>query len=160
MWARGHGNGNKSTNLFFEGDIIYSYGCHAPLARRVNSALFLVTTKKWTKTTSTKHMPAVYRAIAALSYDIIYHVHDVTANDPSAHADNYEAMLAEVENTLNKAGRSRLRENYVWRLQDAQQLLINAGNYAADFDVQSHTTRAEKLRVDVRLRLAAASKAG
>lgn len=55
--------GGKLTPLFIEGDTIYSYGKHFPLARRNADGTFWVNPDKYSVTTS-KHQSMVRGAIA------------------------------------------------------------------------------------------------
>lgn len=63
-FANGATSGNNSNrSLFIEGDTIYSYGYHFPLARRNADGTFWVNPDKYSVTTS-KHQSMVRGAIA------------------------------------------------------------------------------------------------
>jgi hypothetical protein len=62
-FAKGATKG-KGSNLFIEGDTIYSYGQHFPVATRLPSG-FWVTDKKYSQSTS-RHVSLVRQAIAKL----------------------------------------------------------------------------------------------
>lgn len=54
----------KSNSMFIEGNVIYSYGKHFPLAIRVSKG-FLINTDKYSVTTS-KHQKLVKRHLATI----------------------------------------------------------------------------------------------
>lgn len=63
-FANGATSGNNSNrSLFIEGDTIYSYGYHFPLARRNADGTFWVNPDRYSVTTS-KHQSMVRGAIA------------------------------------------------------------------------------------------------
>ena len=62
LWASGNKTSGKGSNFFFEGDTIYSYGYHFPIARRVNENLYLITQRGYSVSTS-KHISYTRRAI-------------------------------------------------------------------------------------------------
>lgn len=87
VWANASQEEGRSHNgnLWFSGATIYSY--RTPIARRMpGGRVFLVTSERYSITTSGKHMPAVHRAIA--SGATVFQVPDVAANDHAAHTRN------------------------------------------------------------------------
>lgn len=54
----------KSSSMFIEGNVIYSYGKHFPLAARVSTG-FLINTDKFSVTTS-KHQTLIKRHLAPI----------------------------------------------------------------------------------------------
>ena len=62
LWASGSKASGKGSNFFFEGDIIYSYGMHFPIARRVTEGFYLITERGYSNSTS-KHIYYTRRAI-------------------------------------------------------------------------------------------------
>lgn len=81
MFAEGATSGSTD-NLFIEGDTIYSYGHHFPIARRIGQNKFLFTTKGYSQTTSV-HKGRVMRALERAGYDVAL-VEDVTEDLPLA----------------------------------------------------------------------------
>lgn len=67
IWANGQKASGKGSNLFFEGDTIYSYGRHFPIARRVvmgnGDVHYIVNPARYSVSTS-KHQTYVRGAIA------------------------------------------------------------------------------------------------
>jgi hypothetical protein len=62
LWASGNKASGKGSNFFFEGDTIYSYGHHFPIARRVNENFYLITQRGYSVSTS-RHISYTRRAI-------------------------------------------------------------------------------------------------
>jgi hypothetical protein len=62
LWASGNKESGKGSNFFFEGDTIYSYGHHFPIARRVNENFYLITQRGYSVSTS-RHISYTRRAI-------------------------------------------------------------------------------------------------
>lgn len=66
-FVNGATSGNNSNrSLFIEGDTIYSYGRHFPLARRLGGGDFWVNPDRYSVTTS-KHQSLVRRTIGKFS---------------------------------------------------------------------------------------------
>jgi hypothetical protein len=59
----------EAGHLFIDGDTIYSYGHHFPIARRIAPNKFLFTTKGYSQTTAV-HKGRVMRALERAGYDI------------------------------------------------------------------------------------------
>ena len=66
LWASGNKASGKGSNFFFEGDTIYSYGNHFPIARRINENLYLITQRGYSVSTS-KHISYTRRAIPSFA---------------------------------------------------------------------------------------------
>jgi hypothetical protein len=62
LWASGSKQSAKGSNFYFEGEIIFSYGDHFPIARRVSEDLYLITDRGYSVTTA-KHKNYVRQAI-------------------------------------------------------------------------------------------------
>lgn len=60
----------RDGRIFIDGDTIYSYGYHFPIARRINPTTFELTTKKYSVTT-TKQTSTVHRALARHGFTVI-----------------------------------------------------------------------------------------
>lgn len=60
---------NSNRSLFIEGDTIYSYGRHFPLARRNADGTFWVNPEKYSVTTS-KHQSLVRGTIAKSGFSV------------------------------------------------------------------------------------------
>jgi hypothetical protein len=62
LWASGNKASGKGSNFYFEGDTIYSYGSHFPIARRINEGFYLITKRGYSVSTA-KHISYARRAI-------------------------------------------------------------------------------------------------
>lgn len=62
LWTTGTKERAKGSNFFFEGDTIFSYGNHFPIARRINENLYLITERGYSVSTS-RHICYTRRAI-------------------------------------------------------------------------------------------------
>ena len=62
FWANKVQTIGKSNNMFFNNDIIYSYGYHFPIAKHINNNLILFTSKGYSVSTS-KHLSITRLAI-------------------------------------------------------------------------------------------------
>jgi len=62
LWASGNKTSGKGSNFYFEGDTIFSYGSHFPIARRVNENFYLMTQRGYSVSTS-RHISYTRRAI-------------------------------------------------------------------------------------------------
>lgn len=60
----------RSNSMFIDGDTIYSYGYHFPIATRVNSKLYLFNCNHYSNTTA-KHKNEVLSAIATNDAQVI-----------------------------------------------------------------------------------------
>lgn len=62
LWASGNKASGKGSNFYFEGDTIYSYGNHFPIARRISESFYLITQRGYSVSTS-RHICYTRRAI-------------------------------------------------------------------------------------------------
>ena len=128
---------NKQGNLYFEGDTIYSYGSHFPIARHIfNKAgdhAVLFTTATYSVTTSA-HCSAVRSSIP--SGIPVFHVPEVypdtrTAN--GSHEENLKHYAKTTEEHVAKCARSRLSFNKEWHHEQAEKLRREALAYCKFF---------------------------
>lgn len=62
LWTTGTKTSGKGSNFFFEGDTIYSYGHHFPIARRISEGFYLITERGYSNSTS-RHISYTRQAI-------------------------------------------------------------------------------------------------
>ena len=132
---------NRQGNLYFTGDIIYSYGSHFPIARHVANEAgergVLLTTATYSVTTSS-HCSAVRSAIP--SGIPVFHVPNVchgrysgselTADD---HASNLGDYAERIEKNVITSARARLSYTKEWNHEHAACLRDEAIAYCAFF---------------------------
>jgi len=71
VYASGGTEGSaREGRIFIEGDTIYSYGHHFPIAKRINPTTFEFNTRKYSLTTS-KQQGVVRRALSSRGFTII-----------------------------------------------------------------------------------------
>lgn len=71
-WAHGLSKNGRSSNLYFEGPVIYSYGEHFPIARIHNGTVY-VTDRKYSQTTSC-HVSISISAVSHLNHVFVHYV--------------------------------------------------------------------------------------
>jgi hypothetical protein len=80
VWAQQEQHEGRTKSMSFRGQYIYSYA--TPIARIVDSKdgekVALITNERHSITTSSKHMPAVYRAVTHLPH---YYVKSLASNE-------------------------------------------------------------------------------
>ncbi len=130
---------NPQGNFYFDGDTIYSYGGHFPIARHVTNVrgekAVVITTRRYSNTTAS-HVSAVRRAIPddVKRFDVVnvrpqsYRVNEVD------HEQNMGAFVSEAKEALETAKRSRTYG--LNKLDTAFGLLRDAKSYAKFFDLE------------------------
>lgn len=126
---------NAGRNLYFEGDTIFSYGGHFPIARHVKQGrkdAVLFTTKGYSVTTS-GHKSSVRQAIPDTA--TVFSVPRVGSewSDNVGHVENLAHFVTESKDSLGKAGRARA--NGKWALDAAFAFRDTARQYAKFFKV-------------------------
>ncbi len=162
---------NKQGNFYFNGDTIYSYGAHFPIARHVTHkkrACILFTTQTYSNTTS-GHIASVRGAIHGLGVPV-FHVPFIERrlSDTISHADNWTDYTSRLNDLAKKIGKARRwRDSY---LAEFGALVTEANAYAKFFGLRKsikgdHATIANeyaknqaKIEADNRRRVAQAQR--
>lgn len=102
LWWEGKRETAKSSNgnFWFSGDTIYSY--RTPIARKLPECT-LVTSRKYSMTTSCKHMPQVFRA----GRGTLFFVPDVCPVGERGHQSNLNHLIQEYTDAIATARRAR-----------------------------------------------------
>lgn len=106
-YAQGQQNG-KTGNMFIEGDTIYSYGRHFPIATRLKEGVYFVTTRRYSPTTQ-RHTAHVRLALKGAT---LLYVSNPREPDREA---QIAVNLKEIDGLTVKARRARTertREHY------------------------------------------------
>lgn len=114
-FASGAEKGNGS-NMFIEGDVIYSYGFHFPIARRLNYNTVLYTSKGYSNSTA-KHKNHVLGALIDANYKI------VTVENPKEPLTNetLEQIYDDLLDLILKEKRSRkYKDHYRSQIESRQ----------------------------------------
>lgn len=126
VWAQRSQEEGRSHNgnFSFSGDTLYSYS--TPIGKFVEvpekGYAVLVTSRRYSRTTSGKHMPALHRALSSEGYRNEFEVPCVAPHGPSDHAANLAHLVNEFEDRANKA----LRARDDWRLGRLDDDLVEA----------------------------------
>lgn len=105
---------NRRASFYFEGDTIYSYGGHFPIAKHVEhkgEKAILFTTRHYSPSTS-GHCNMVLNALRHKQSDII-RCYNPAAIGEHDHKSNLKEMRERCEETLNKALRSRTQTDWL-----------------------------------------------
>lgn len=130
-WAhrRGLNERNPQGNFYYNGDTIYSYGGHFPIARLLPDNTVLMTTRTYSNTTA-KHIAEVRYAIGHMRR---FNVPDVMSGK---HKENLKWYSDEIARLASKAKNARR-----WKFQAIRALnaeLQEANEYAAHFKLKTH----------------------
>lgn len=124
-WANQTQPEGKCGNIFFEGPTIYSYGHHFPMATFTDKNIVLMTTGKYSVSTS-GHVSMVRRA---LPHDIrVLDVPDVARPNHKANLSSFQARIDQEVETL-----TRCRQGADWRLATIARLVEDARVYRDTF---------------------------
>src|SRR6266566_4959977 len=130
-------------NLYFEGDTIYSYGSHFPIARHVSNrkqSAVLFTTRTYSVTTS-GHCSAVRSAIpsSALVFsvsELSYIGQDYKNSEANEHKKNIADYLKRIETAVITSARARSSWKKEYSQKDAVSLLVELKAYGKFFQVK------------------------
>lgn len=129
VWAQQSKPEKRAGNVFFEGETIYSYGRHFPIARFVSHKgrrAVLFTTQTYSVTTS-GHLSYVHGALHGLEYPV-FSVYDPAGTPQSEQVrTDYRQR---VDTLTVKAGTARTRAD---SLMSSAQALANEANKCAEF---------------------------
>ena len=136
LWASAAQDSARSGSVFFEGDTVYSYGRHWPLARICRGAggtLVLTNSRRYSVTTA-KHQGMACGAVGDMRQTAVPVVEDRGAD---GHAVNLAYLTAKIATRLDRAARA-MQTRTVERARDAARQLHNdRADYATFFEVES-----------------------
>lgn len=114
-WAHEHSMPKGGfSRMFFQGDTIYSYGYHFPIARHYKGVILFTT--QTNSVTTAKHISAVSRAI---SHKNIVYCYEIPQYPPftSAHESNINHWKREIESLLRSITKARKKEIYIGKIE-------------------------------------------
>lgn len=128
LWAhKTQSSARNGRNFYFEGDTIYSYGSHFPIARHVEfngKHYVLFTTRSYSATTA-KHVNLVRRAVSHLT---VFNVNNVLSyGGQPEHSQNVADYRDRVKDLAAKSKRARQNKGLIATF--AIDLLTEANNY-------------------------------
>lgn len=164
-WANKTGRHRKGHNMFYEGDTIYSYGYHFPIARHMTTPdgrnVVLFTTDSYSVSTA-KHLTITARACRHLRVFHVPHMRD--GIDGLDHVRNVTAYIRRITDALEKA--KRARKYGPGHLRTAEIITEEARAYIETFQVGGyenfnwdHDALVEGVREATRIQLEASERA-
>jgi len=131
-WANQTKPSAKGSNLFFEGDTIYSYGYHFPIAKIYHDpykeAVILFTSEGYSSTTA-KHKSYTWQAL----HQNVITVPHVIATTLRDHQENIDYLVKSIADYIEKA--KRAVKNAVLYLDSAYDDRINLRLYRDYFNI-------------------------
>ena len=121
---------NAKNTFYFEGDTIFSYGSHFPIARHVETKrghAVLLTTRDYSVTT-TSHKSTVARACQHLT---VFHVRDVDDTNRRTQFNEYRERYVELSRKY-----ARARSNRPWIFGTMRGLVDEANRFAHFFGLR------------------------
>jgi len=109
LWANQSRERAKGSSFYFEGDTIYSYGSHFPIARHYKGVI-LFTTKDYSRTTA-RHKS---ETLSACSHKTVFQVVNPASDPSGADVKNYAGQIADLS---TKAARARTSDFVLKMLQ-------------------------------------------
>lgn len=122
LWANKSRDGAHGSHFFFEGDTIYSYGTHFPIARH-HKGVVLFTTKGYSVTTA-KHKGYVWSACNHLT---VFHVSNPTVNPGKAAVAEYASRIKDASLAVARA------RDPEWQLKVLQELIAEGNAFCTHF---------------------------
>lgn len=145
LWANRSKPSASGSHFFFEGDTIYSYGSHFPIARHCKGVV-LFTTRGYSNSTA-RHKGYVSGACSHLT---VFHVPQPTADPGREELKAYQSRITALE---MQAGRAR---NPHYHLQSLEAVVDEANAFARHFGFKTtFKTTANLDELKARARLAA-----
>lgn len=134
LWANKSRESAKGSNFYFEGDTIYSYGSHFPIARHYKGVI-LFTSKDYSVSTS-KHKSYVRSACSHLT---LYTVADVKADPGRADVLDYAKRINDASMAAARA------RDPQWKLKWLEELIGEANNFCARFGFKTRFSAPENM---------------
>jgi hypothetical protein len=124
---------SSNGNLFYSGDVAYSYGRHFPIAHKLEvngQTVVLFNSERSSVTTEGKHKNAIRRAIPH-SVPVFYVPNLGTELDNDSHKENWQSLVKAYQSLLQSAERSRKYKSGM--LARAEETREEANAYRALF---------------------------
>ena len=132
LWAhKAQESARNGGNFYFDGDTIYSYGSHFPIARHVETRrgrAVLFTTRDYSVTTSGHK----WTVLGACKHLTVFHVQHPTDTDRKAQFAEYRERYLDLARKY-----SRARSNKPWILGSLRDLVDEANRFAQFFGLRA-----------------------
>lgn len=131
-WANKLENYQQGSCMFRDGDTVYSYGYHFPIARHITlpsgKPAIMLTNRHYSSSTSSHRQ----KVCTAIPYDVhVFHVHNPLADAKHDHRVNYGYMSDKRAELLKVAERARSRREE--HLDHANILRFQMNTYTSTF---------------------------
>jgi hypothetical protein len=161
IWANRTQNEGKANNIFFEDNIIYSYGKHFELAKFIeynNKVYLFVNTDSYSNSTG-KHLNHVVRSINKSLVDKIFYFDFSISSTYSTRSTysfylNENSIISTVDRLIIEAKKAfdkqlKAREN-TWQVNNGLRYLNNAIDLIAEFyQLSSNGFIDQKIKIDI-----------
>jgi hypothetical protein len=130
MFAQRTQNEGKAGNIFFENNVIYSYGYHFPVAQfydKDNETIVLFTSKNYSNSTA-KHKHVINSALSHYTIIEAFKIKDVKDSD---HSENIACFMEELKELSKKILSAKKNSEYF--LSQYYNAIINANRYCYFF---------------------------
>lgn len=139
VWANQGQSEGRSGNIFFEGDTIYSYGHHFPMARLIPEKNVVLFTNAKSSVSTEKHKGIVRSAIDTGHYRVIECLNPTPGTFYGGeksynHEGNVKDMVETTKDLRSKFDRARERCYYYYNEQ--RNWLTNLWEYCRLFDIE------------------------
>lgn len=124
LWANKSRQSANGSHFYFEGDTIYSYGSHFPIARHHKGAV-LMTSKSYSPSTA-KHKAIIRMACRHLE---VFTVSDVRSNPSAKMVKEYQDRI---KSAVDQLGRMRSPGN--WDIERVTSLIDEGNRFCTRFD--------------------------
>lgn len=141
-WANKIKDSGKGSNMFFEGDTIYSYGYHFPISKfiTIDENTFIAFNDNNYSNSTAKHKNHVRRAIP-YNYEVINCI-DMNFGF-YGHEKNMKYYINEINDNLNKAKKATKNKEYL--ITSAENSLNELTNYIRLFNIDKIAGHKETL---------------
>ena len=139
MGTQAEQSARNGGNFYFDGDTIYSYGSHFPIARHVTTKrgrAVLFTTRDYSVTTSGHK----WTVLGACKHLTVFHVQHPTNTDRKAQFAEYRERYLELARKY-----SRARSNKPWILGSLRDLVDEANRFAQFFGLRARLSLPDDL---------------
>ena len=112
FWANQIQDSGKASNMFYERDIIYSYGYHFPIAKHIKKDVILFNSASYSVSTS-KHQSYTRQAIPyGTTVLTVPNLGRLSTSDISEHKENIKYYDSMLKHNMKKSFRARQNKKY------------------------------------------------
>jgi len=115
--AHNYNNGaekGKGSHIFIDGDTIFSYGYHFPIARKLKENVYLFNSEGYSLTTE-KHKGIVESAL--ISKTLIY-ISECKTENANKQIETNKERIKEIEGKIERARKVNIKQDYKERIKD------------------------------------------